>query len=214
MPIRPDLPPPPASGEPLAPTQESPETLRLLALRRSTPVTMLGEPGPSASDIDMLLRLGLRAPDHRKLEPWRVLVIEGDARARLGDVFAAARAKTDPVASAATLAEARALPMRAPVILCVISAPVHDDPKKTPVWEQQLSAGAVCQTLLIAANAAGWSAVWISEWPAFDANVHAALGMKPGEQVAGFIYIGTAREQPVERQRPNLAAKATLWTGE
>lgn len=213
MPIRPDLPQSPEFGEPLAPAHESPDTLRLLALRRSTPVTMLGEPGPSPADIDMLLRLGLRAPDHRKLEPWRVLIIDGNARAQLGEVFAAARMASDPAASGAVLSDARALPMRAPAILCVISAPLHDDPKKTPVWEQQLSAGAVCQTLMIAANSMGWAAVWITEWPAFDAHVQAALGMKPGEQVAGFIYLGTAKEKPVERQRPDVTLKATRWTG-
>lgn len=212
MPIKPDLPRPPEFGVPLAPTHESPETLKLLALRRSTPVLMLGEPGPSAADLDAMLRLAMRVPDHRKLEPWRVLIIEGDARNKLGDYFAAARHLRDPDTSPETLEEERKLPLRAPVILAVISAPVHD-PKKTPIWEQQLSSGALCQTLMIAANAMGWAACWITESAAFDSHVHAALGMKPGEQVAGFIYLGTAREQPVERQRPDVSAKATRWTG-
>jgi nitroreductase len=130
----------------------------------------------------------------------------------LGQVFADARRAADPTASEAALAEARGLPLRAPAILCVISAPV-EDPKQTPLWEQQLSAGAVCQNLMIAANAAGWAACWITEWPAFDPNVHAALGLRPGDQVAGFIYLGTAREAPVERQRPDAAARAQRWTG-
>ena len=95
----------------------------------------------------------------------------------------------------------------------MISSPNHHDPKKTPVWEQQLSSGALCQNLLIAANAMGWAAVWITEDAAFDGHVHAALGMTGHEQVAGFIYIGTAREKPVERQRPTVANKATRWTG-
>ena len=86
------------------------------------------------------------------------------------------------------------LPLRAPVILAVISSPNHHDPKKTPVWEQQLSSGALCQNLLIAANAMGWAAVWITEDAAFDSHVHAALGMTGHEQVAGFIYIGTAKD--------------------
>jgi nitroreductase len=212
MPIKPDLPPHPEFGAPLAPTHESAETLRLLALRRSMPVAMLREPGPSASDLDALLRLAMRVPDHRKLEPWRVLIIEGEARNRLGDYFAAALHLRQPDASEKDLAAERALPLRAPMILAVISAPVHD-PKKTPVWEQQLSSGAVCQNLLIAACAMGWAASWITETPAYDTHVQAALGMNPGEQVAGFIYLGTAREQPVERARPDVAAKATRWTG-
>jgi nitroreductase len=213
MPIKPDLPPHPEFGAPLASTRESPETLKLLALRRSMPVAMLSEPGPSAADLDAMLRLAMRVPDHRKLEPWRVLIIEGEARSKLGDFFAAALHLRHPEATEKNLADERALPLRAPVIVTVISAPNHHDPKKTPVWEQQLSAGALCQNLLVAANAMGWAASWITETPAYDSHVHAALGMKPGEQVAGFIYLGTAREQPVERQRPDVAAKATRWTG-
>jgi nitroreductase len=212
MPIRPDLPSPPEFGSPLDPARESPETLRLLALRRSTPVAMLGEPGPSAADLDVLLQLAMRVPDHRKLEPWRVLIIEGAAREKLGDYFAAARHLRQPEATPAQLDEERKLPLRAPVVLAVISSPVHD-PKKTPVWEQQLSSAALCQTLMIAANAMGWAACWITEDPAYDSHVHAALGMKPGEQIAGFIYLGTAKEKPVERQRPDVAVKATKWTG-
>jgi nitroreductase len=199
MPIRPVLPPEPEFGSQLAPAHESEETLKLLALRRSTPVAALAEPGPSPQDVDTLLRLAMRVPDHRKLEPWRIIVIEGPARQKLADVFAASPTPIDPRSA-----------FRAPVILAIISAPV-DDPKKTPVWEQQLSAGALCQTLMIAANAMGWAACWITEDPAYDPHVHQALGMHPGEQVAGFIYLGTAKEKPVERQRPDVSAKATRW---
>jgi nitroreductase len=213
MPIRPDLPPEPEFGAPLDPTHPSAETLQLLALRRSTPVAMLTEPGPAPADLDAMLRLAMRVPDHRKLEPWRVLIIEGEARNKLGDIFAAARKLRDPEASDEKLAAEMLLPLRAPVILAVISSPNHHDPKKTPVWEQQLSSGALCQNLLIAANAMGWAAVWITEDAAFDSHVHAALGMTGHEQVAGFIYIGTAKEKPVERQRPAIANKATRWTG-
>lgn len=213
MPIRPDLPAEAEVGAPLSPVHESAGTLALLAQRRSTPVTMLGEPGPGAADLDMLVRLALRVPDHRKLEPWRILIIEGEARARLGEVFAAAHRLRNPEVSEKELAEDMSAPLRAPVIVCVISSPVHHDPKKTPVWEQQLSAGAVCQNLLIAAQAAGWAAVWITEAAAFDTHVHAALGLDAHEQVAGFIYIGTARQAPVERQRPDPEAKAKRWTG-
>jgi nitroreductase len=212
MPIRPDLPAPPEFGSPLDPARESPDTLRLLALRRSTPVAMLAEPGPSTADLDVMLRLAMRVPDHRKLEPWRVLIIEGAAREKLGEYFAAARHLRQPDATPQQLEEERKLPMRAPVVLAVISSPVHD-PKKTPVWEQQLSSAALCQTLMIAANAMGWAACWITEEPAYDSHVHAALGMKPDERIAGFIYIGTAKEQPVERQRPDVSQKATRWTG-
>jgi nitroreductase len=196
----------------MAPVHESPETLRLLALRRSTPVAMLAEPGPSPADLDALLRLAMRAPDHRKLEPWRFLVIAGEARNRLGEIFAAARKLRDPDVSDEKLAGEMKLPLRAPVIVAVISSPNHHDPKKTPVWEQQLSSGAVCQNLLIAAQAAGWAAVWITEDAAYDTHIHAAFKMQAHEQIAGFIYLGTAKEHPVERQRPAPSQKITHWT--
>lgn len=213
MPIRPELPPEPEFGAPLDPAHPSPETLRLLALRRSTPVAALTDPGPSAEDLDAILRLGMRVPDHRKLEPWRVLIIEGDARIKLGEIFAAALSLRDPDAPEARLADAMRMPLRAPVILCVISSPNHHDPKKTPVWEQQLSAGALCQNILIASQALGWPGVWITEDAAYDSHVHAALSMTGHEQIAAFIYLGTAREKPVERQRPSVITKATRWTG-
>jgi nitroreductase len=213
MSIRPEPPPEPEFGSPLAPVHESQETLRLLALRRSTPVAMLTEPGPASDDLDTILRLALRVPDHRKLEPWRVLIIAGEARNRLGDVFAAARKLRDPDVADEKLVDEMKLPLRAPVILCVISSPNHHDPKKTPVWEQQLSAGALCQNILIAAQASGWAGVWITEDAAYDGHVQAALGLHAHEQIAAFIYLGTARENPVERQRPNVATKIERWTG-
>lgn len=212
MPIKANLPPEPEFGAPLAPNHPSPETLKLLSLRRSTPVAALSEPGPAADDIDAMLRLAMRVPDHRKLEPWRVVIIEGEARALFGDVLAAARHLRDPDATQEQLAAERALPFRAPVILCVVSSPVHDK-KNTPVWEQQLSAGAFCQNLLIASQAMGWAGVWISEDAAYDGHVQAALGLSGHEQIAGFIYLGTAKEQPVERQRATVSVKATRWTG-
>jgi nitroreductase len=207
---RPPLPPPPAFGAPLAPIHPSFETLTLLALRRSTPVAALSEPAPPAGELADLLRLAMRVPDHRKLEPWRLLTIEGAARAKLGEVFAAARKAATPDASEAMLAEARNLPMRAPLIVTVISSP-KDDPKKTPAWEQELSAGALCQNLLIAASAMGWAASWITEWPAYDARVGKAFGMVSGERIAGFIYLGTAKADPVERVRPEAEKIVQRW---
>jgi nitroreductase len=198
MPIRPHLPKAAEFGEPMAPAHESAETLRLLAQRRSTPVAMIVEPGPSPEDVDYLLAIAARAPDHRKLEPWRFLVFEGANRAKLADAFA----------KGAGGEAARALAMRGPVVIAVTSSPV-DDPKKTPQWEQELSAGAVCQTLMIAACAAGWAACWITENEAYDPAVLAALGLAPRERIAGYIHIGTAKEQPVERARPDMAKKIT-----
>lgn len=208
MPIRPNL-PSPEFGEQLDATQESEETLRLIARRRSTPAAMLTEPGPERADLMQLIRLAARAPDHRKLGPWRFLVFSGEARNALGDILAAERARRQE-ATEAEAEQARTLPMRAPAIIAIVSSPV-DDPKQTPKWEQELSAGAVCQNLLLAANASGWAACWITEWPALDSRVAAALGLAPSEKIAGFIYLGTARTPPTERQRPDLAPRITFW---
>ena len=207
---RPPLPPAPDFGAPLAPSHPSFETLALLALRRSTPVAALGEPAPPPSDLADMLRLAMRVPDHRKLEPWRLLTIEGTARAKLGEVYAAALKAATPWASQENLAEARSLPMRAPLIVVVISSP-QKDAKQTPVWEQELSAGALCQNLLNAASAMGWSASWISEWPAYDATVAKAFKLTPRERIAGFIYLGAAKAHPVERARPESAKKVQRW---
>lgn len=212
MALRPPLPAEPLFGEPLPATRRSDETLELLALRRSTPVAMLGEPGPSPADVDDMLRLAMRVPDHRKLEPWRILVIEGEARKKLGDLFAAALKAGEANAAEARIAEARMGPMRAPLIVTVIASPI-DDPKKTPQWEQELSSGALCQNLLVAASAMGWATAWVTEWPAYDAHVAKALALGPRERIVGFIYIGTAKAEPVERARPNLAKKVERWKG-
>lgn len=200
MPIRPALPAPTPIGEPMAPAHESSETLRLIAQRRSTPVAALCEPGPSPEDVDCLLALAARVPDHRKLEPWRFLVFEGASRKKLADAFARGQGGE----------AARPLAMRAPVVIAVASSPV-DDPKQTPVWEQQLSAGAACQTLMLAANAMGWAACWITEAEAYDPHVAAALGLSTHERFAGFIYLGTAKSQPVERVRPDMTRKVTRF---
>jgi nitroreductase len=198
-------------GEPMPASEPSPDTLRLLGQRRSAPVAMLGEPGPSPDDVDALLTLAMRAPDHRKLEPWRFLVFQGDARGHFADLLTEVRAR-DANATEAQIAEARTLPLRTPVIVAVVFSPVQD-PKGTPEWEQQLSAGAVCQNLLVAAAAAGWDGAWITGWPAYSHEVAERLGLAERERFAGFIYLGTSRERPVERVRPDPAVKVQRWTG-
>ena len=185
----------------------SAEARTLLALRRSANKNFMGDPGPSPEELDELLEIAARVPDHRKLSPWRFVVFEGDARARFGEGLAdiqAARGAPAPETDAA-----RHLLLRAPVVVAVISSPVNDG--KTPVWEQELSAGAVCYNLLLAANASGWAGNWLSEWPAFDDEAGKLLGLEEDERVAGFIYLGSARMAPPERPRADMAEKITRW---
>jgi nitroreductase len=158
-----------------------------------------------------MLQAASRVPDHGKLFPWRFLVIEDEARAALGEVLAEALAARNASVSESLKRFERARFLRAPIVVVVISALKTEKP--IPEWEQQLSAGAVCQTLLIAAAAAGFGANWLTEWCAYDDIVTIKLGLGVGERVAGFVYIGTATGPIEERARPELDDIVTRWTG-
>jgi nitroreductase len=179
------------------------DCLSLLQRRRSVAANLLAEPGPSSREIEALLTVASRVPDHGRLAPWRFLVIAGEARHRIGEVIAAAFQADQPGADAETMARERNRLARAPVVIGVVSrARPH---VKIPEWEQVLSAGAACMNLLTAATAMGFGATWITEWYAFDRRVLDALGLEPEERIAGFVHIGTARETPADRARPALA---------
>lgn len=179
------------------------ETIDFLSARRSTPAHKLSEPAPSDEQLAQLLTIAARVPDHGKLTPWRFIVIRGDARGRLGERIAAAYAADNPEADAEKLAQQRSLLSRAPLVIAVVSrAEPH---AKIPEWEQVLSVGAACQNLVIAANAAGFGANWITEWIAYDRRILDAIGLSSVERIAGFVHVGTAAERMPDRQRPNLA---------
>jgi nitroreductase len=199
------LPPAPEFGAPVI-QEPAPEVLRFLARRRSTSAVTLAEPAPSASELDTLLRLATRVPDHGKLAPWRFVVLDGDGKqAFAGKLEALALSRGDQTA-AAKLAKLKIPP------LCVA---VISSPKEAPIpqWEQQLSAGAVCTTLLYAALAMGYGGNWITDWYAYDTDAGAILGLQASEKVAGFVLLGTAREPPLERERPEPASLVTRWRG-
>ncbi|GAN00007.1 nitroreductase family protein [alpha proteobacterium U9-1i] len=187
------VPPPLAEHEPGRAVFESAETLTLLALRRSTKVIHLAAPGPDAAQLDALLRLAVRVPDHGKLGPWRFVVIEGEARARAGEALATL--KEDAPSQDA----ARATFTRSPLCVMVIST-ASPNPK-IPEWEQVLSAGAACNALLLAAHAMGFGGCWLTGWPCYDPSARAALGLANHERIAGFIHLGTATQTPTERVR-------------
>jgi nitroreductase len=186
-------------------------TLELLEKRRSASANKLGEPGPDAAQVERVLRIAARVPDHRKLAPWRFIVFSGDARAQFGAILAGVckREEKEPPSVMRLETEAGRF-MRAPVVVAVISSP-RKDSKATPEWEQILSAGAVCQNLVVAANAMGFATSWITEWYAYSKGVAEALGLVTGERVAGYIYIGTPQEVPEERERPRMADIVRHW---
>ena len=136
----------------------------------------LGEPGPTSAQLDRILRIAARVPDHRKLAPWRFIVFTGDARAKFGAMLAEVCKREEKDAPSAMRLETEAARfLRAPAVVAVISSP-RQDSKATPEWEQVLSAGAVCQNLVVAANASGFSTCWITEWYAYSPGVGAGPG--------------------------------------
>lgn len=192
--------------QPPSPLARDDAALRFLLTRRSRPAKTLGHDGPSREALRELLTAAARCPDHGKLEPWRFVVLEGAARARLAAVTrdaAAARGLDD-----AATDKAAAAFMQGAVIVAVIADPKPSD--KIPELEQHLSAGAVCLSLLNAALAAGWGANWLSGWPATDRAVLAAMGVAPPAFVAGFIHIGAETVVPADRPRPDVDA-LTAW---
>lgn len=184
-------------------------TLDHLLSRRSVSANALTEPGPDAGQLGQILTAASRVPDHKKLVPWRFIVFEGAAREAFGQVIAqACRAEEDEPSTFRLDTEAKRF-LRAPVVIAVISRVIQTP--AVPEWEQVLSAGAVCQNLMLAATALGFGAQWITEWYAFSPGVRNALHLSENERVAGFIYIGTAKERPEERDRPALADIVTTW---
>lgn len=179
------------------------ETLRLLATRRSVGPALLASPGPDAAQVEALLAIASRVPDHGRLAPWRFVVIGPEAGRRLGDTIAAAFLADNPGADGGRVEAERIRLARAPLVIAVVSrAGAHP---KIPEWEQVLSAGAVCTLLSVAAKAMGFSCAWITEWYAYDRRVLEAMGVAPHERIAGFVHIGTAKEAPQDRPRPALA---------
>lgn len=182
-------------------SRPSVETLDLLANRRSTLARHLTTPGPDKMELDDLLRLAARVPDHGRLGPWRFIVFTGDARIRFGEELARIVQKQVPAADEKRLGLERGRLTRAPVVVCVVSNVTYGH--KIPVWEQELSAGAVCQNMLIAARAMGYAGQWVTEWCGASPQVDAILGLGRNERIAGFIYLGTASVEPTERPRPD-----------
>jgi nitroreductase len=178
----------------------APEALDLLLTRRSGSAKAMKAPGPSKKQLADILQAGARVPDHGKLFPWRFIVFEGDGRARAGDILAEVMEAEGEREK--QVEEERGRFLRAPLVIGVISS--AREMHKIPVWEQELSAGAVCQNILIAATALGFVGNWLTEWYAFHPAVKEKFGLKPGERVAGFLYIGTARDELEERPRPEM----------
>ncbi|MCJ7995801.1 nitroreductase [Rhizobium cremeum] len=182
-----------------------------LAVRRSVPAFQMSEPGPTTAEIERILTLAVRVPDHGKIAPWRFIVYRGEERVRIGEALLALALEKNPDLSEEMVTVERTRFTRAPVVIGVVSkAGPH---VKIPEWEQLMSAGAVCLNLLMAANAVGFVSNWLTEWFAYDERAYPLLGIQPGEKVAGFIHVGSTTFPITERPRPALSDVVT-WVGE
>jgi nitroreductase len=186
------------------------DAIKLLTTRRSFKPVELSGPAPSPAEIDTLLTVASRVPDHGKLAPWRFIVFEGAARQKAGDTIAAAFKVKYPDAKPDQIEAERGRLTRAPLVVAVVSrAGPH---VKIPEWEQVLSAGAAAMNLVLAAHALGYGASWITEWYAYDRSVLDALGLAPHERIAGFVHIGRPPGAPEDRPRPPLAEITTRFS--
>jgi nitroreductase len=182
--------------------------INALLARRSVAVKDMVAPAPDAAQLETILTVATRVPDHGKLCPWRLVVLREEGQAALGvvgrDQFANAHVDATPEQLAHELKRF----FRAPVVIAVLSTPKLGT---KPVWEQELSAGAVCMNILHAAHALGFGGKWLTEWVAYDAEILKALGGGVDDKIAGFIYIGSKTSDPDDRERPALADVVREW---
>ncbi len=182
--------------------------LALLETRRSGRPRDMTAPGPDEAEMERILTVAARTPDHGKLFPWRFVTVAGDQRDALAELLTRALPEHDPQALPAHHAKAIEFAHQAPTLIVLVSAPVAGH--KIPTWEQELSCGAAGMNLLLAAHALGYVGGWITSWAAYSELVRAAF-CGPGEKIAGFLFLGTPGEPLEERPRAPLATVARRW---
>ena len=165
-------------------------------------------PGPSDEELQKILHIAMRVPDHGKLSPWRFVVVGKDQREHLGVLLHKALQAQDECAGPAHHEKEDQFARQGEALVVLLSSPIPDH--KIPVWEQQLSAGAAAMNLLTAAHAMGYVGGWITGWRAYSPMVNAAFA-GPGERIAGFIFIGSPGRELVERPRPDPAEIVRNW---
>ena len=187
--------------------------INFLHSRRSVVAKKMLPQEPSQSDLDDIIDCGLRVPDHSNVQPWKLVVLQGESRKQFDEqtILPAAEADAqEPLTAMQRELESTRM-QRGGVVIAVLCTPVI--PHKIPLWEQQLSSAAVCTHLLIAAQSLDYAAQWLTEWPAYNKNVIADLGGDPAsDQIAGFIHIGKKQETPAERKRPVRTEKVIYWS--
>jgi nitroreductase len=184
-------------------------TLALLETRRSGRPREMVARGTDAAQLERILAIAARTPDHGKLFPWRFVTVAADQRDALADLLARALPEHDPDALPAHFAKAQEFAHQAPSLVVILSSPVPDH--KIPLWEQELSAGAAAMNLLLATHALGFVGGWITGWAAYSETVRAAF-CAPGERIVGFFFLGSPRLPLEERPRAPLATVVRPWS--
>jgi nitroreductase len=185
------------------------DALDLLLTRESA--LKLDAPAPSEADLDTIFQSAVRAPDHGRLRPWRFVVIEGDKRARFGELMAEAMRRKDPGTNDEMLARERAKALRAPTI--VVAAARVQQGHRIPACEQLAAAAAATQNIMLAAHALGYGAMWKTGEPAYDAGVKMALGLNADDEIMGFLYLGTSVGVSSPAARPSARDQVSVWAG-
>lgn len=184
--------------------------LSLLATRRSGKPRDLVAPGPDAAQLEQILRIAARVPDHGKLSPWRFVVVGAGQRTALTEVITTAYRAERPQAGETEIASLEQFAQQAPALVVALFSPHAES--HIPLWEQELSAGAAVMNLLHGCHAQGFAGGWLTGWPAYSDAVRDAFGAAP-ERIAGFVFIGTPSRPLDERPRPELAAVVSEWAG-
>ncbi len=179
--------------------------------RKSAPISELKEPAPSDAEIETMLTIASRVPDHGRLEPWRFILYRGEARHRIGEMLAARAEQRDGSLTEGRRQQELARFSRAPLVIGVVSVP-RENPK-IPQWEMFLSGAAAAMNLVIAANALGYGTNWITNWYSDDEEGRRILGLAPHERVIGFVHIGTFSGDAPERPRPDVSRLYAEWSG-
>ncbi len=185
--------------------------VELLLKRHSTPARQLTEPAPAGEHLDLILRAAMSAPDHHALRPWRFLLVSGEARHRLGELFAQGFRRRHPEAEEEKIIRQREKPLRSPLLILLIA---HlQECSKVPEWEQMLAVGAAAEHMQLMAQALGYGSVWLSGEHCGDAWVERALGLLPNERLVGYLAMGTPSAAPQDKPRPDPWSFTTEWAG-
>lgn len=184
--------------------------LSLLATRRSGRPRDLVAPGPDAAQLDQILEIAARTPDHGKIAPWLFVVVGPEQRDALATVITTAYRAERPQAAATEIAALEQFAQQAPTLVVLLFSP--RTASHIPLWEQELSVGAVGMNLLHATHALGFAGGWLTGWPSYSDAVRDAFGAAP-ERIAGFFFLGTPSRPLEERPRPDLSAIITKWEG-